>query len=94
MVRWLLSVSMRAAKRLAWKMLRGFRSRLTVHHSGIRFTCCNSVRDFLFHMIMYILDAAPPSWFVKLLFQANVAPGSLCFYFHRPPSMIFCNCTA
>lgn len=101
--RWLLCASVRAAKRLAWKLLRGFCSRLTVHHSGIRFTWCNSARDFLFHMIIYRLYAAPLSWFVKLLFQANAtscdftSTGFFCNYapwicridpFHMIPDVI------
>lgn len=36
-VRWLLCASVRVAKTLAWKLLRGFCSRLTVHY-GIQFT--------------------------------------------------------
>lgn len=66
------------AKRLASKTLQGYCSRLTVHCSGTQFTWCYTVRDFLFHMIMYILDAAPLSWFVMLLSQANTAAGTVC----------------
>lgn len=47
----------RGAKSLAWKMLQGYCFRLTVRCFGIPFTWCNMVRDFLFHVIMYILYA-------------------------------------
>ena len=66
------------AERLASKMLQGYCSRLTVHCSGTQFTWCYTVRDFLFHTIMYILDAAPLPWFVMLLSQANTSPGMVC----------------
>lgn len=66
------------AKSLASKMLQGYCSRLTVHCSGIKFTWCYTTRDFLFHIIMYILYAAPLSLFVMVLPQANAAPGMVC----------------
>lgn len=63
------------AEGLAWKMLQGYCSRLTLHCSGIQFTWCHTIRYCLFHKIMYILYAAPLSWFVTLFSQANTAPG-------------------
>lgn len=91
-VRWLLCASMRAAKRLAWKLLRGFCSRLTVQHSGIRFTWCNRAGDFF----------VPQDYLQTLcctsLLVCQAAFSSKCyilwFYFYGLLSLIVCNYAA
>lgn len=86
--RWLLCASVRAAKRLAWKLLRGFSPRLTVHDSGIRFTWCNSVGDFFLpHDYLQTLCCTS-------LPVCQAAFSSKCyilwFYFYGLFSLIFC----
>lgn len=61
----------RRAKSPAWKMLQGDCSRLTLHCFGIQFTWCYTVRDFLFHIIMYILYAAFLFWFCHVAFSST-----------------------